>query len=61
MNAETFAGTFFEVKRKLDEWKDANPTCRITCEGLAMAGDNAIKLDDPAWILTIEYEESASN
>jgi hypothetical protein len=62
MNAETFAGTFFEVTRKLDEWKGANPTCRITREGSVVAsGENAVMLDDPVWTLTILFEEPTSN
>jgi hypothetical protein len=53
-----FTGTFFEVRSTLEEWKAANPTRRIVREGWPVASEgNAWMLDEPVWVLTIEYEE----
>jgi hypothetical protein len=58
---QQFSGTFYEVKRKLEDWKAANPTCRILKEGPAGAMGDAVMLDAPVWILTIEFANPDSN
>jgi len=60
--SEKFTGTFFEVKRKLDEWNRAHPERRIIHEGAPVAaGEKALLLDEPVWALKIEFEEPNSN
>lgn len=58
MTAETFRGTFFEVKQKLLDWKVANAGRMICREGSPVAvGEKSSLLDEPVWALTVEYED----
>ena len=53
---QKFEGTYWDVKRKVAEWKAAHPRHRIVRESAPIAmDDKALLFDEPVWSSTIEF------